>query len=199
MARASNPSPAGAPRPRHVMLCVTGSIAAYKAADVVSALRKEGHTVTVAMTASATRLVTPLTFETLSHRKVITDLFTDDELHRPDHVNARHVADLVAVIPATANVLSKAACGIADDAVTTLLITVQCPLLFAPAMNTAMWENPVIRRNVQTLRDLGHHFIMPTDGELACGDVGYGKLAPVEEILQVLRSLLAKPHAKRAR
>lgn len=178
------------PARTRILIGVTGSIAAYKAADVVSALRKEGHPVTVIMTESATRLVAPITFETLSNNAVITDLWTSEFSHRPDHVMLKHEARLLAVLPATANILAKAAHGLADDALSTTLLSVTCPILFAPAMNTDMWNNPVVQRNLNTLHDLGHTIIEPAAGELACGDEGIGKLAPVDDLLAAIRKLL---------
>ena len=174
---------------RRILIGVSGGIAAYKACDVVSALRKEGRRVSVIMTHNATRIVTPLTLETLSHERVVTDLFTDAEQHLPDHIDMKHAAAVLAIVPATANLLAKAAAGIADDALSTTLITVTCPILFCPAMNTAMWNHPTVARNIQTLQAFGHQFLMPVAGELACGDVGDGKLAPVEEILAAIRRL----------
>ncbi len=175
----------------HIFLGVTGSIAIHRALDLVSLFRKEGHQVYVAMTECATRLVDPLLFANLSGQPVLTDLFDSNADDFP-HIRAAREMEIALVAPATANLLGKLAAGISDDALTTTLLTLTCPLLIAPAMNTRMWQNPFVQRNVQVLQEHHIQFVGPVEGPLACGDEGVGRLASIEEIhlrtLEVLRS-----------
>ena len=173
-----------------IVVGVTGSIAAYKAADLVSGLRKAGSDVVVVMTEKARRFVSPLTFQTLSCNPVVTDLFADVPRWSPLHVSLADRADLVAVVPATANVIGKVAAGIADDALTCLIMAARKPVLFAPAMNVNMYENVIVRENVSKLEKLGYHFIGPEEGYLACGYEGKGRLASLDKIMAAIRKLL---------
>ncbi len=166
-----------------ILLGVTGSIAAYKACDLASALRKQGHQVTAILTRSGARLVSAYALRTLTGNPVIESVFP--ELH-PDncpHIAATDRADLLVVAPATANLLAKAAHGLADDALSTTLLSVRCPVLVAPAMNHRMWHNPRVQSNLLALREAGFQIIDPEAGMLACGWEGQGRLAAVETIL----------------
>ena len=175
----------------NVTLVVCGGIAAYKACEVMRGLQKAGCDVRVAMTPDATRFVGETTFRTLSHHEVVTSLYGMHETAIP-HVEAADFADLVLVVPATANVMAKMACGIADDAATATILAAHSDVLVAPAMNVNMWRNPATQANVALLRERGVRFVMPASGELACGYVGEGKLAPVEDIVAAALALLGK-------
>ena len=174
-----------------VVLGVTGSIAAFRAADVCSALRKEGVDVRVVMTAWAQRFVGPLTFTTLSANPVITDENVGEYADRPEHLALGDVADLFLVAPATANILAKMAHGIADDIVATTYLSVTCPVLVAPAMNVRMWEHVTVRENLRVLKERGVGVIEPDEGILACGDTGKGRLAATGTILAAVHDVLA--------
>ena len=165
----------------NVLVCVSGGIAAYKACELVRSLQKTGCAVRVAMTKAACEFVGPITFEALTHEKVLVDLFeeNDDPIA---HITFSDWADVAVVCPATGNVMAKMVAGIADDALTATLLACDCPVLVAPAMNVRMWKNAATQANVQVLRERGVHVVMPDTGLLACGDIGEGKLAPVEDI-----------------
>jgi phosphopantothenoylcysteine decarboxylase/phosphopantothenate--cysteine ligase len=175
---------------RNVVLGVTGSIAAYKALDLASKLTQAGVSVHTVMTDSATELVRPASFRAIAGHPVSTDLF---ELSNPfaiEHVSLADLADLLLIAPATANVIAKLANGIADDLLTCTALATQAPILIAPAMHTAMWENPATQANVATLRERGVGFVGPAVGRLASGGYGEGRFAPVVEILgEALRIL----------
>ena len=172
-----------------IVLGVTGSIAAYKTVSLLRALMREGATVDVVMTQSATKFITPLTFEVLSGRTVTTDLF---EAHQEmKHLTLPEQADAMVVAPATANFLAKAALGIGDDLLSTMLLTAQCPLIFAPAMDGGMWSHQTVAEHVRTLRARGVWVVDPEEGPLASGRVGQGRLAEESRILDALRSALA--------
>ncbi|HUV38703.1 MAG TPA: flavoprotein [Planctomycetota bacterium] len=175
---------------RRIILGVCGGIAAYKSADVTSKLVQAGVEVTVVMTESGTRFVTPLTFESLSRRAVFVDMWRTDREFNPTHVALADWAELVLVCPATANIIGKLACGIADDLLSTVLLSVDVPVVLAPAMNTRMWNNPVVQQNVVRLRELGRHVVEPGEGWLACGTTGKGRLADVADILEAVRKIL---------
>jgi phosphopantothenoylcysteine decarboxylase/phosphopantothenate--cysteine ligase len=174
---------------RRVILGVCGGIAAYKAADLARRLTQEGAEVTVVMTANAERFVTPLTFRTLTGRPVATEFFADPASPVP-HISLATWAELVVVAPATADCLARAAQGRADDLLAAILLDTAAPVLWAPAMNTRMWDHPLTQANVKKLSSLGHAFAGPCAGVLACGEEGQGKLAPVEEILAAVRAKL---------
>jgi phosphopantothenoylcysteine decarboxylase/phosphopantothenate--cysteine ligase len=169
---------------RRVVLGITGSIAAYKGADLCSKLVQAGHDVTVVMTDAATKLVGPLTFQALTGRRVVTDPYTNDEGVYVEHIGLADRAELFLVAPATANFLAKAAHGIADDVLLSTLLAVTCPVLVAPAMNTRMWEHKATQRNVATCRDLGYEILAPGEGFLACRDVGAGRMAEPADIAE---------------
>jgi len=168
---------------KNVVLCVTGGIAVYKAVDVVSKLKKLGANVDVLMTKNATEFVSPLTFQSLSHNKVIDDMFSEIKYWDIEHISLAQKADIFVVVPATTNVVGKIANGIADDMVTTTIMATKAKVLIAPAMNTNMYTNPIYQDNEKKLRNLGYLFINPASGKLACGDVGAGKLADTQEIV----------------
>lgn len=175
---------------RCVVIGVTGGIAAYKMADTTRLLVKQGAEVHVVMTENATKFITPLTFETLTNQRCVVDTFARDFQYDVAHISLAKAADLILIAPATANVIAKLAHGIADDMLTTVVLAAKCGKLIAPAMNTAMLENPVTRDNLETLRRYGFEIIEPAAGLLACGDVGKGKLPAPEELTDhVLRHL----------
>ena len=165
-----------------VVLGVTGSIAAYKACELVRLLVKRGDDVHVVMTEHARAFVTPLTFQTLSRNPVEYDLFADPQDWKPEHVSLA-AADLVVVAPATANILAKMAHGIADDLLSSTLLATKAPIVVAPAMNDGMWENPATQANVAALTTRGVRIVSPNTGELACGTAGAGRMAEPSEIL----------------
>jgi phosphopantothenoylcysteine decarboxylase/phosphopantothenate--cysteine ligase len=172
-------------RERSLVLGVTGSIAAYKAVDLASKLTQAGVNVYTVMTSSATRLVGPTSFRAITGRPVATEMFNLENPFSIEHVSVAEMADVLLVAPATANALAKMAAGIADDLLTCTILATRAPILVAPAMHTAMWENPATRTNVKTLRERGIIFVGPTVGRLASGGTGEGRLAPVEEILGI--------------
>jgi len=177
-----------------LLVCVTGGIAAFKVAQLVSQLVQAGCGVTVAMTRHARRFVGATTFRALTGRPVLTSLWSADESDAMPHLRPTEVADLVLVAPATANILGKLAHGIADDLVSTLLLAADGPVLLAPAMNARMWRHPAVQRNVALLREQGCLLVGPQEGWLACGDVGVGRMSEPEELLAAVRSeLLRRP------
>lgn len=180
-------------RSKQLLLGVTGGIAAYKAADLASQLGKRGATVTAVMTRAAQAFLTPLTLQTLTHRPVVTTLFAPETPEQIEHIDLARRADLVLIAPCTANILAKLAHGIADDPLTTICLATEAPLLIAPAMNTKMWEHAATRDNLRVLRDRGAHVVEPDAGDLACGDVGPGRLAALETILAAVEGLLTPP------
>lgn len=167
-----------------VCLGVSGGIAVYKALDVVSALRKKDIDVRVIMTESATKFVTPLPFQSLSQNMVITDMFAEPKAFEIQHISLAKRADVFLVAPATANIIAKVANGIADDMLSTTIMATKAKVIFAPAMNTNMYENPIVQENINKLKKLGYEFIEPASGVLACGDEGKGKLASPGEIVE---------------
>lgn len=174
----------------NVVIGITGGIAAYKACGVVSYLRGQGANVDVIMTRNATEFITPLTLEKLSGNKVVTDMF-----ERPDHYDVKHIslakkADLFLIIPATANILGKVANGIADDMLSTTIMATRAPVIFAPAMNDGMYENPIVQDNIAKLKGYGYRIIEPSVGHLACGYEGKGKLPKNEEIIDYVKTLV---------
>lgn len=174
---------------RSIVLGVTGSIAAYKALDVTRGLKKEGAEVWVVMTKNAQEFITPLSFQTIAHHPVAVGSF-EPGLDPLRHINLAEDCDLVAIVPATANIISKAAAGIADDLLTTILVATKKPRVLAPAMHEQMWQNPIIKENVARLQKLGFIVIGPERGELASGTIGEGRLASVETIVTRITSLL---------
>ena len=176
-----------------IILGVTGSIAAYKAANLASLLKKQHAQVHVIMTANAQQFITPLTFETLTGTKCLTDTFDRNFTFEVEHISLAKKADLAIIAPATANVLAKAAGGLADDMLTTTLLACPCPCLFAPAMNTRMYENPITQENIARLEQHGWKQIEPAAGFLACGDTGKGKFPEESLILEHILREIAMP------
>src|SRR3989449_8632810 len=176
----------------NIVLGVTGSIAAYKAADLTSRLAKAGCDVHVVMTADAVRFITPLAFKTLSRHPVVADLYDEEEGWKPTHIRLADEADLLLIAPATANTIAKLAHGIADDALSciALALNLQAKVLMAPAMNGKMWLHPATQQNVATLKSRGVEFIGPEEGMLSCGYEGLGRLWPVEKIASRALELL---------
>ncbi len=181
-----------------LLICVTGGIAAYKVATVVSRLVQKKAAVTVAMTDSATRLIGPPTFRALTSRPVYTDLWAQEISADIEHISLADRADLVVVAPATANILAKMAAGIADDLVSTTLLAVEGPVLLAPAMNVRMWSNPATGHNVEILKQRGHILVGPESGWQACGHVGIGRMAEPQTIVQAIEKILAQRKPKPA-
>ena len=176
-----------------VVIGVSGGIAVYKACDVVSRLKKLNANVHVIMTKSATEFVTPLTFQSLSQNYVVSDMFEEPKTWDVEHISLAKKADVFLIAPATANVIGKVANGIADDMLTTTVMATTGKVLIAPAMNTNMYENKIVQNNISKLKDFGYKFIEPASGRLACGDVGIGKLADVNTIVErVLEELEEK-------
>lgn len=167
-----------------IVLGVTGGIAAYKTAYLASALRKQGANVHVVMTAHATEFISPLTFETLTGNRCVSDMFDRNFEHDVKHISLAKAADLIIVAPATANFIAKAANGIADDMLTTVVLAARCRKLVVPAMNTGMYENPVTQDNLRKLAGYGFGIVEPASGHLACGDEGKGKMPEPEELLE---------------
>lgn len=173
-----------------VVLGVTGGIAVYKACELLRLLQKRGIDVFVVMTQNACRFVAPLTFETLSGHPVAVDTFDRPQTWEVEHIALAKRADLFLIAPATANIMGKMACGIADDMLSTTVMATRAPVLVAPAMNTGMWENAAVQQNVKTLRARGVEIVAPVSGHLACGDSGAGKLEDVEVIAECACELL---------
>jgi len=176
---------------KNIVLGITGSIAAYKAAYLANALTKSGYNVDVMMTRGSMAFITPLTLQTLSKNKVYTDVFQVDYPQEVKHISLAKKADLFLIAPATANMIGKLANGIADDMLTsTALAMKDIPMLIAPAMNTRMYENPVVRDNMEKLKKYGYRFIEPREAILADGDLGKGALADVDEIIRMVAESL---------
>lgn len=171
---------------KKIILGVTGSIAAHKAADLASLLTKADCDVRVVMTTDAQRFITPLPFKTLTRNPVVTDLYDEDEGWQPTHIQLADAADVLVIAPATANIIAKLAHGIADDALSCIALALnpQAKILFAPAMNGKMWLHPATQENVKTLKTRGADFIGPDEGMLSCGYEGIGRLWPVEKIAE---------------
>ena len=172
-----------------VVIGVSGGIAVYKACDVVSRLKKLNANVHVIMTKSATEFVTPLTFQSLSQNYVVSDMFEEPKTWDVEHISLAKKADVFLIAPATANVIGKVANGIADDMLTTTVMATTGKVLIAPAMNTNMYRNPILQRNISILKELGYNFVDPDSGRLACGDIGEGKLASPEKIVDAVVDL----------
>lgn len=174
----------------HIVVCVGGSIAAYKACDLVSKLVQDGHTVDVVMTRAAGTFIQPLSFSALTHRAVFTDETWGAGDAPAAHLTATNDADLVVVAPCTANLIGKFAHGIADDIVTTTYLGVECPVVIAPAMNARMWRHKRVQANVETLKQDGVHFVGPDEGYLAEAEEGPGRLAEPAAIRAAIAALL---------
>lgn len=176
----------------NVLLGVTGSIAAYKAAEITSRLTKQGCNVDIILTESGSKFITSLTLQTLSKNKVYMDMFEEITPSEVKHISLAKKADLVLIAPATANIIGKIAWGIADDFLSTVVMAAanHTPVYIAPAMNTEMYENPIVQENIQRLTERGYHFIEPKASLLACGDLGKGALADVDKIVETVLNAL---------
>lgn len=174
-----------------ILLGITGSIAAYKAADIANRLTKDGYTVETIMTKGGCAFITPLTLQSLTKNRVYTDVFEEKYPREIQHISLAQKTDLVLVAPASADIIGKTAGGIADDMLSTVLCAVSgVPVFFAPAMNTKMYENPIVQENVQKLRRVGYQIIEPKESRLACGDTGKGAMADVDEIVRIVEKTL---------
>ena len=181
---------------KHIVLGVTGSIAAYKIASLASMLAKKHADVTVIMTRNATNFINPITFESLTGNKCLVDTFDRNFEFQVEHVSLAKQTDVFLTAPASANVIAKAAHGIADDMLTTTLLACTCPKIFAPAMNTRMYQNPVVQDNMEILKRYGMEVITPADGYLACGDTGAGKMPEPEVLYEaIVKALTPKDMA----
>jgi phosphopantothenoylcysteine decarboxylase/phosphopantothenate--cysteine ligase len=175
-----------------IVLGVTGGIAAYKAAELVRLLVKEGAHVHVVMTRNAQEFVTPLTFQTLSGNSIVTDPFVLVDDQKIGHIALADLAELIVILPATANIIGKIANGIADDFLSTMVMATRAPVLFVPSMNVNMWENKALQKNIQTLLERGYDFVEPGEGELACHWYGKGRLAELSEVMERIEDFFSK-------
>ncbi|QGU95257.1 bifunctional phosphopantothenoylcysteine decarboxylase/phosphopantothenate--cysteine ligase CoaBC [Clostridium bovifaecis] len=173
-----------------VVVGVTGGVAAYKALDVISKLKKADLDVHVIMTEHSTKFVNPLSFQSLSQNMVVTDMFAEPKAWEIQHISLAKKADLMLIVPATVNIIGKVANGIADDMLSTTIMATKAPVVFAPAANTNMFLNPIVQNNIRKLREYGYKFIDPDEGRLACGDTGSGKLADTKLISDIAISML---------
>lgn len=174
---------------KKVLMGITGGIAAYKAALIVRLLKKAHADVRVVMTASAQQFITPLTLAVLSENPVGLDLFAQEPICEVRHIQWAEWADLALISPATANIMGKVANGIADDLLSNILLALQCPVIFAPAMHHQMWTHPAVQSNVETLRSFGYHIVDPGEGDLASGDIGIGRMREPEDIIEFIMNL----------
>ncbi len=174
----------------NIVIGVTGGIAAYKVCGLINYLKSEGAIIDVIMTKSATNFITPLTLETLSGNKVITDMFKRPDYIEVEHISLANKADLFLVVPATANIIGKISWGIADDMLSTTIMATKSPVIFAPAMNNNMYENRIVRENIERLKSFGYKFIEPDTGHLACGYEAKGKLPKTKTIIDNVKKLI---------
>jgi len=183
-----------------ILVGVTGGIAAYKAASLTSKLKSLGAKVEVVMTRNAVRFITPLTLQVLSENAVHVEMFEPVTDYEVEHISLATRADLILIAPATANILGKVANGIADDLLSTVIMATKAPVVFAPAMNVNMYENPIVQENIAKLKGKGYHFIEPEEGRLACGYRGKGRLANLQKILTRVEEILqtSKERKKKA-
>jgi phosphopantothenoylcysteine decarboxylase len=174
----------------NIILGISGSIAAYKAADLASQLTQRGHHVTAVLTEGATQFITPLTLQTLTRQPVVTSVWDERDSSRPGHIELADSADLLLIAPATADLLARLAYGLANDALTSIALATLAPVLIAPAMNGKMWLHPATQANVAVLKSRQARFIGPEAGLLACGYTGLGRLWPVADIIEQAESML---------
>lgn len=170
-----------------IILGISGSIAAYKACDLVRLLTKDGFGVFATMTKSAQKFITPLTIKTLTENDVATDLFKDKNM---EHIRLKKEAKLMVIAPATANIIGKFASGIADDVLSTTFLSVECPVIIAPSMNPNIWNKPIVQSNVSKLKKAGVIFVKPQYSQTICNDIGEGKMADIQEIFETVKSVL---------
>ena len=175
---------------KNIVIGITGGIACYKVCEVITHLVREGANVEVIMTKNATEFITPLTIETLSKHKVVVDMFEKKEHIEVEHISLARKADLIAVVPATANIIGKVSNGIADDMLSTTIMATRAKVVFAPAMNNEMYNNIIVQDNIAKLRKYGYDFVEPIEGNLACGYRAIGKLANKETIIAKIQKLL---------
>lgn len=175
---------------KNIVLGVTGGIAAYKAAELVSRLKKLNANVDVIMTEAAAKFVTPLTFQSLSQNPVVVDMFAEPKRWEIEHISLAEKADVFVIAPATANIIGKIANGIADDMLSTTVMATKAPVIIAPAMNKNMYENPILQENIKKLKSLGYRFVNPSTGRLACGTYGVGRLAEIDDIIREILYVL---------
>jgi len=178
---------------REIILAVCGGIAAYKSADLCSKLIQRGAGVTVVMTPDSQKFITPLTFQALSARPVHTDAFNLLDSSDPQHISLTERADLMLIAPATANIIAKVSHGLCDDIVSLMTSASACPVIFCPAMNNRMWENPITQENVTKLMNLGYTFLGPEEGWLACRNTGAGRLSDPQSIVDEITKMLTTP------
>jgi phosphopantothenoylcysteine decarboxylase/phosphopantothenate--cysteine ligase len=175
---------------KNIVVGVSGGIACYKAVDVVNTLVKNGHEVNVIMTDAAMEFVTPLTFQTLSKNRVVTNMFDKVDKWDTEHISLAKKADVFLIVPATANIIGKITHGIADDMLSTTVMATKAPVVIAPAMNVSMWENKIVQNNISILKSYGYHILDTDTGRLACGDIGSGKMLSPEKIVEYVEGLL---------
>ncbi|QQR79584.1 MAG: bifunctional phosphopantothenoylcysteine decarboxylase/phosphopantothenate--cysteine ligase CoaBC [Deltaproteobacteria bacterium] len=174
-----------------IVLGVTGGIAAYKSAEIIRSCVQKGADIHVMMTRAAKEFITPLTLQTLSGHPVHSELFDLTQEQEIGHISLADRADIIVIAPATADIIAKTAHGICDDLITTVLCATQAPVLFSPAMNVHMWENPITQENVKKLQKHGYHFLEPATGDLACGYTGKGRLPDPEKILEAISKIVS--------
>ena len=175
---------------KKIVIGITGGIACYKVCEIISHLVRDGANVDVIMTKNATEFITPLTIETLSKNKVVIDMFEKKEHVEVEHISLAKKADLILVVPATANIIGKVANGIADDMLSTIIMATTAKVLFSPAMNNEMYNNKIVQDNISKLKKYGYEFINPVEGNLACGYKAIGKLAKKETIIEFINKIL---------
>ncbi|MBL7072899.1 MAG: hypothetical protein ISS33_03850 [Candidatus Omnitrophica bacterium] len=175
---------------KNIVLGITGSIAAFKACELIGLLRKKGYSVQCVMSKEAEHFVTALTLETLSDKKVVKDMFSPTDSREAAHISLSEWADLILVAPATADVLSKVAAGICSNILICTIAAADCPIAFAPAMNSIMFNNPIIQEKIEYLKNKKYYFIEPATGRLACGSSGIGRLAPLGTIVEKVENIL---------
>ncbi len=180
-----------------IVLGVTGGIAAYWASEIIGVLRNHEADVHVIMTKNATRFITPLTLQTLSKNKVVSDMFNLPVEPNIEHITYAKNTDLILVAPATANIIGKVANGIADNMLSTTIMATTAPIVFCPAMNEKMWENPIVQENVKKLKEHGYYFVNSEYGKMACGGIGGGKLASIDSIINKLKDINKKWQKKK--
>lgn len=180
----------------NIVIGVTGGISTYKSCSIVNFLKKEGANVDVIMTKNACKFITPLTLETLSGNKVIVDMFESADYTDVKHITLAKKADLFLIVPATANIIGKISNGIADDMLSTTIMATRAPVIFAPAMNNQMYDNPIVRDNISKLKHYGYKIIEPSVGHLACGYDAKGKLPKTEEIVDFVKVLVKENRVK---